>query len=69
LILSTLLGHPPPRAGLLSLVLHLDHHMSGLIEAHGPLTYAILWAIVFCETGKRFLPLTLNRQQIVGPGA
>ena len=35
----------------LSLVLHVDQHLFALVEAYGPLLYAILFAVVFCETG------------------
>jgi membrane-associated protein len=33
------------------LFLHLDEHLRGLLEAYGGWTYAILFAVVFCETG------------------
>jgi membrane-associated protein len=36
---------------LIDFVLHLDKHLGELIQAYGLLTYAILFAIVFCETG------------------
>jgi membrane-associated protein len=36
---------------LIDFVLHLDRHLGELIQAYGVLTYAILFAIVFCETG------------------
>lgn len=31
--------------------IHLDHHLGGLIAQYGTFTYAILFIIVFCETG------------------
>lgn len=34
-----------------SLFLHLDTHLSDIIAQYGVITYAILFAIVFCETG------------------
>jgi membrane-associated protein len=38
-------------AGLLDIVLHLDRHLQWLVANYGPWIYAILFAIVFCETG------------------
>ena len=38
-------------AGLTNFVLHLDKHLSAIIAEHGAATYAILFAIVFAETG------------------
>ena len=36
---------------VLDLFLHLDRHLSDLIAQYGTWTYAILFLIVFCETG------------------
>ncbi len=33
------------------IVLHLDRHLQWLVANYGPWIYAILFAIVFCETG------------------
>ncbi len=38
-------------SSLLDLILHLDRHLAELIVAYGPWIYALLFAIVFCETG------------------
>src|SRR5262245_3979929 len=38
-------------ATVLDYVLHLDRHLSGLIQDYGVWTYLILFLIVFCETG------------------
>ncbi|HEX4985422.1 MAG TPA: DedA family protein [Burkholderiales bacterium] len=38
-------------SGLLDLLLHLDRHLRELVQAHGAWVYAILFAIVFLETG------------------
>lgn len=32
-------------------LLHLDRHLTALVDAYGPWVYAILFLIVFCETG------------------
>jgi membrane-associated protein len=33
------------------LVVHLDRHLSGLIQQYGAWAYLLLFAIIFCETG------------------
>src|SRR5262249_19161022 len=38
-------------AHLLDLLVHLDKHLSGVIQEYGVWTYLILFLIVFCETG------------------
>ena len=38
-------------AGLLDFALHLDKHLKGIIDRHGAATYAVLFGIVFAETG------------------
>jgi len=38
-------------APLIDVVLHLDHHLSEIIQQYGVWTYLILFLIVFCETG------------------
>jgi membrane-associated protein len=38
-------------ATLLDILLHLDRHLSEVIQQYGTWTYLILFAIVFCETG------------------
>lgn len=35
----------------IDIILHLDAHLDGLIQSYGPWIYAILFLIVFCETG------------------
>jgi membrane-associated protein len=37
--------------GFADIVLHLDRHLQWLVANYGPWIYAILFAIVFCETG------------------
>src|SRR5687767_898847 len=36
---------------LFDFVLHVDRHLAALIETHGTWIYAILFLIIFCETG------------------
>ena len=38
-------------AGIVDIVLHLDRHLQWLVANYGPWIYAILFLIVFCETG------------------
>ena len=38
-------------SGFLDLVLHLDTHLQALIAQYGGWIYAILFAVIFCETG------------------
>ncbi|MGH8618213.1 MAG: DedA family protein [Burkholderiales bacterium] len=38
------------------IALHLDRHLAWLVEHYGVWVYAILFAIIFCETGLVFLP-------------
>ncbi len=37
--------------------LHLDHHLNDVIQMYGILTYALLFLIVFCETGLVVTPI------------
>lgn len=38
-------------AAFWDLVVHLDRHLAVFVAQHGPWVYALLFAIVFCETG------------------
>ncbi len=41
---------------LLNIFLHLDHYLSDIIQNYGTVSYALLFLIVFCETGLVVLP-------------
>ena len=41
---------------LLDLILHLDKHLEWLVQQYGVWIYAILFAIIFCETGVVIFP-------------
>lgn len=43
-------------AYLLDLVLHLDQHLAQLVQQYGVWIYAILFGIIFCETGFVIFP-------------
>jgi len=53
----------------LSFVLHLDKHMAGIIAQYGTATYAILWGIVFCETGLVLTPFLPGDSLLFASGA
>lgn len=42
--------------GILDFILHIDRHLGELIRAYGTGIYAIIFAIVFCETGLVITP-------------
>src|SRR5918999_481414 len=42
--------------GFIDVVLHLDRHLQWLVANYGPWIYAILFAIIFCETGLVITP-------------
>jgi membrane-associated protein len=41
----------PLLAQLIDLIVHLDKHLSVLIQSYGVWTYLILFVVIFCETG------------------
>ena len=45
-----------PISWLLDFILHLDSMLPELIDQYGPWVYAILFVVVFCETGLVFFP-------------
>eukprot|EP00879_Flechtneria_rotunda_P001596 GHRR01001756.1.p1 GENE.GHRR01001756.1~~GHRR01001756.1.p1 ORF type:complete len:330 (+),score=102.76 GHRR01001756.1:102-1091(+) len=53
----------------ISFMLHLDKHLSAMIQQHGTLTYGILWTIVFCETGLVLTPFLPGDSLLFAAGA
>jgi membrane-associated protein len=53
----------------LDFVLHLDKHLAELTTQYGTMTYAILFAIVFCETGLVVTPFLPGDSLLFAAGA
>jgi membrane-associated protein len=41
---------------LIDFILHVDVHLSNFVQAYGPWVYALLFAIIFVETGVVVMP-------------
>jgi membrane-associated protein len=54
---------------LVDFVLHLDVHLDELVTNYGPWIYAILFLIIFCETGLVVLPLLPGDSLLFAAGA
>lgn len=54
---------------LIDLVLHLDKHLASLLEAYGTWTYALLFLIIFCETGLVVTPFLPGDSLLFAVGA
>ena len=53
----------------INLILHLDVHLVEIFQQYGTLTYAILFLIVFCETGLVFTPFLPGDSLLFAAGA
>lgn len=53
----------------IDIFLHVDEHLLALVAAHGPWVYAILFAIVFCETGLVVTPFLPGDSLLFAAGA
>lgn len=54
---------------VIDFVLHLDKHLSGLIQTYGFWTYLILFVVVFCETGLVVTPFLPGDSLLFAAGA
>jgi membrane-associated protein len=54
---------------LLDFILHLDKHLTDIVNQYGTLTYAILFLIVFVETGLIVMPLLPGDSLLFAAGA
>jgi membrane-associated protein len=54
---------------LIDFILHIDQHLAELTQQYGLWTYAILFAIVFCETGLVVTPLLPGDSLLFAAGA
>ena len=56
-------------AGLIDFILHIDVHLEQLIAAYGIITYAILFIIIFVETGLVLTPFLPGDSLLFAAGA
>jgi membrane-associated protein len=56
-------------AKFIDLFLHLDRHLNEIIQAYGAWTYAILFLIIFCETGLVVTPILPGDSLLFAAGA
>jgi len=54
---------------LVDLFLHLDKHLTEVTSQYGVWTYALLWIIVFCETGLVVTPILPGDSLLFAAGA
>jgi membrane-associated protein len=54
---------------MLNFILHIDDYLSQLISQYGAVTYAILFAIIFIETGIVFMPFLPGDSLLFAAGA
>jgi membrane-associated protein len=55
--------------GLFDFILHIDDHLDSIIRQYGTWTYAILFAIIFVETGLVIMPLLPGDSLLFAAGA
>ena len=56
-------------SALIDIVLHIDQHLAALAGEYGVWIYAVLFVIVFCETGLVFTPFLPGDSLLFAAGA
>ena len=56
-------------AQFLDFFIHLNSHLADILAHYGTLTYAILFLIIFCETGLVVMPLLPGDSLLFASGA
>lgn len=56
-------------AYIINFILHIDVHLGELIASYGPFVYAILFVIIFVETGLVFVPFLPGDSLLFAAGA
>jgi len=54
---------------IIDFILHIDVHLGAIIASYGALTYAILFGIIFVETGLVFMPFLPGDSLLFAAGA
>ncbi|MBI5411916.1 DedA family protein [Candidatus Peregrinibacteria bacterium] len=54
---------------MIDLILHLDANLIALVQAYGPWVYAIVFAVIFCETGLVVTPFLPGDSLLFALGA
>jgi membrane-associated protein len=75
MLLESQIPHPPRFApycdmeALIDLILHLDEHLRGFVDLYGAWVYALLFLIIFCETGLVVTPFLPGDSLLFATGA